>query len=419
MGAIERKEKGIEMQTHQINSGKGGYNMKKTKFRVGILLLVMIAFILILFSPALAQTPATKATKKLIAVTTYDVGASTYISAAAIADYLMKTTGIKTRVIPFGNDISRTLPLRTRSADFSFAGVGTYYFAEEGLHDFASADWGPQRVMAVWNTFPVGGSSMVTAKDAGIKTPYDVKGKRMFWIPGTPAMNVTNTAFLAFANLTWNDVVKVTYPSFGAAARGMIEGTCDAGFNTATNSTLYELEKSRRGIWWPEYSPKDKEGWKRLQSIAPYMRPFKNYGGAGQPPEGVQTMTYSYPLVACYDWQDEALVYLFTKALDQGYNEYKDAYPMLKNFSRDMGIVNGLTLPYHKGAIRYFKEIGVWNAEFEAWQKNRLEKQDALAVAWAAAVEEASNKKVKSKDFSDFWMKKHDEVIKKYGTFLK
>jgi TRAP-type uncharacterized transport system substrate-binding protein len=371
MGAIERKEKGIEMQTHQINSGKGGYNMKKKKFRVGILLLVMIGFILILFSPALAQTPATKATKKLIAVTTYDVGASTYISAAAIADYLMKTTGIKTRVIPFGN------------------------------------------------TFPVGGSSMVTAKDAGIKTPYDVKGKRMFWIPGTPAMNVTNTAFLAFANLTWNDVVKVTYPSFGAAARGMIEGTCDAGFNTATNSTLYELEKSRRGIWWPEYSPKDKEGWKRLQSIAPYMRPFKNYGGAGQPPEGVQTMTYSYPLVACYDWQDEELVYLFTKALDQGYNEYKDAYPMLKNFSRDMGIVNGLTLPYHKGAIRYFKEIGVWNAEFEAWQKNRLEKQDALAVAWAAAAEEASNKKVKSKDFSDFWMKKHDEVIKKYGTFIK
>ena len=76
---------------------------------------------------------------------------------------------------------------------------------------------------------------MVTAKEAGIKTPYDLKGKRVFWIPGAPAHNITNTAFLAFANLTWNDVKKVEYPSYAAAARGMVEGTCDAGFNTGTH----------------------------------------------------------------------------------------------------------------------------------------------------------------------------------------
>jgi hypothetical protein len=241
----------------------------------------------------------------------------------------------------------------------------------------------------------------------------------MFWIPGSPAMNITNTAFLAFANLTWNDVKKVDYPSFGAAARGMIEGTCDMGFNSATSATCYELEKSRRGIWWPEFPATDKEGWKRLQSVAPYMRPFKNSGGAGQPPEGVHTMTYSYPLISCYDWQDEELVYQMVKALDQGYNQYKDTYPMLKNFSRDMGITNGLTLPYHPGAIRYFKEIGLWNKDFDAWQKNRLEKQDRLAAAWAEAVEEASAKKIKADHFAGFWMKKSDEVVKKHNEAWK
>lgn len=253
---------------------------------------------------------------------------------------------------------------------------------------------------------------MVTAKEAGIKTPYDLKGKRVFWIPGAPAHNVTNTAFLAFANLTWNDVKKVEYPSYAAAARGMIEGTCDAGFNTGTHPSLYELETSRRGVWWPEFSPSDKEGWKRLQAIAPYMIPMRNYGGAGQPPEGVQTMTYSYPLAATYEWENEELVYQFTKGIDECFDLYKGAYPALAGWERKKAIVVGLPLPFHKGAVRYFKEIGIWTQEFESWQKNRIEKQNRLAAAWSAAVAEANQKGLKGADFTASWLKKHEEVVK-------
>ena len=361
--------------------------------------------------PGWAQSQPAK-TPSMIAVSTYDVGSSAYIQASAIADAMMKKYGIKTRVVPSGTDVSRTLTLKTKTVNVCFAGVGTYHFAEEGLHDFATLDWGPQRIQAVWNCFPVGGSSMVTAKEAGIKTPYDLKGKRVFWIPGAPAHNVTNTAFLAFANLTWNDVKKVEYPSYAAAARGMVEGTCDAGFNTGTHPSLYELETSRRGIWWPEFSPADKEGWKRLQAIAPYMIPMRNYGGAGQPPEGVQTMTYSYPLAATYEGENEEVVYQFTKGVDECFDLYKGAFPALAGWERKKAIVTGLPLPFHKGAVRYFKEIGIWTQEFENWQKNRLEKQNRLAAAWSAAVAEANQKGLKGADFTAFWLKKHEEVLK-------
>jgi uncharacterized protein len=377
-----------------------------------VVLTVLAGLLLGVLTPmAWAQAPSSKL-PLMIGISTYDVGASAYIQAGAVADIMMKKLGIQTRVVPSGNDISRTLTLKNKVVNFCFAGVATYYFAEEGLYDFATPEWGPQKVQAVWNCFPVGGSSMVTAKDAGIKTPYDLKGKRMFWIAGSPAMNVTNTAFLAFANLTWNDVKKVEYPSFGAAAKGMVEGSCDAGFNTATNPTLYELEASRRGIWWPEFPPTDKEGWKRLQAVAPYMFPMRNQGGAGQPPEGVQTMSYSYPLPLAYDWQDEELVYQFCKIVDENYEDLVKVTVAFKGWERKKAIMSGFSLPYHKGAVRYFKEKGIWNQEYESWQKTRIEKQNRLAAAWSAATAEAAQKGLKGEEFSKFWLKKHDEAVK-------
>jgi uncharacterized protein len=385
--------------------------MNEIRFLKGVLNLGVAFSLITLCSSAMAQPPASKL-PPMIAVSTYDVGTSTFIQAGAIGDALMKKIGTMIRVVPSGQDISRTLTLKNKTVDFCFAGVGTYYFAEEGLYEFATPEWGPQRVQAVWNCFPLGGSSLATGKDAGIKTPYDLKGKRVYWIIGSPAMNITNTSFLAFANLTWNDVKKVDYPSFGSAVRGLVEGTNDGGFNTGTNPTLYELESSRRGLWWPEFPASDKEGWKRLKAVAPYMMPARCTGGAAQPPEGLQLMTYSFPMLTAYEWKDEEVVYQFVKAIDEYFPLYKDAYPALANWERKKAIMVGFNLPFHRGAVRYFKEIGLWNQEYENWQKTRLEKQNRLAAAWSAATAEAAQKGLKGEEFTKFWLKKHGEAVK-------
>ncbi len=385
--------------------------MRKRRFLAIVIIFPFIIFCLVLASFTWAQAPKTKL-PAVISMTAYDVGSSGYVQAGALADGLMKKLGVSIRIIPAGNDISRTLPVKNRAVHFCLSGVGTYSFAAEGLHDFATPEWGPQKIQAVWNVFPVGGASLVTAKDAGIKTPYDLKGKRLFWIPGSPAMNVTNTAFLAFANLTWNDIKKVEYPSYGAALKGIIEGTNDGGFSTGTGAALYELESSRRGVWWPEFPASDKEGWKRLQAVAPYLLPMRNYGAPGMPPEGMQTMSYSYPMLLTYDWQDEELVYQVTKAVDEGFPLYKDKYPAMAFWARSKSIVVGIPSPFHNGTVRYLKEVGVWNQDFENWQKGQVQKQERLAKAWTAAVAEAKKQGVKGDDFPAFWMKKHDEALK-------
>jgi TRAP transporter TAXI family solute receptor len=384
--------------------------MNKIRFSAGILALGLAFSLFFLNTPATAQSSPSKL-PSMIGISTYDVGTSTFIQAGAIGDALMKKMGTKIRVVPSGNDVSRTLTLKNKTVDFTFSGVGTYYFAKEGLFEFSTSEWGPQRIQAVWNCFPVGGLGLATAKDAGIKTPADLKGKRLWWITGSPAQNIASECFLAYANLTWKEVQKVVFASYSQALRGLIEGSVDAGLGISS-PPFYELAASRRGIWWPEFPPSNKEGWKRLKAVAPYMLPAHCYGGPGMPPQGIDTVTYSFPLVVTYDWKDEELVYQFAKALDVNFPLYKDSYPMLASFERKQAIVTGLEVPFHKGAVRYFKEIGIWNQEFESWQKNRLENQNRLTASWSAATAEAAKKGLKGEEFSKFWLKKHDEIPK-------
>ena len=81
-------------------------------------------------------------------------------------------------------------------------------------------------------------------------------------------------------------------------------------------------------------------------------------------------------------------------------------------WARSKSSVVGIPAPFHNGTVRYLKEVGVWNQDFETWQKGQLQKQENLAKAWTAAVAEAKKRGLKGDDFSAFWLKKHDEALK-------
>ena len=55
----------------------------------------------------------------------------------------------------------------------------------------------------------------------------------------------------------------------------------------------------------------------------------------------------------------EDLVYRITKATFDNLERVRSSYPTLANFSLDVAPTGGL-IPYHEGAIRYYRERGVW-----------------------------------------------------------
>jgi len=351
-----------------------------------------------------------KGLPKTLAWSAYGVKSSGYAQSVGIGNALSKQ-GYKLRILPGKNDISRMAPLRSGQVQFSAMGVGSY-IAQEGVQDFGASAWGPQDVMLVmasWADTNTG--NLPTAKDAGIRKASDLRGKRVAWVVGSPALNSNLTAFLAFGGLTWDDVDKVEVPGFGASMTGLIEGTIDAAVASTDSSKLYELDTSPRGLFFPPFPHNDKAGWARLKKVAPWFQPHTATAGAGlskeNPHEGA---SYGYPILITYTKMDEQAVYEMTKLLHTEFDNYKGSHPGGVGWAMDRQQFSWI-LPYHPGAVRYFKEIGVWNNDHQQYNDGMKKRQQVLKAAWV----KVKNKKLSDDAHMKAWMAQRAADLKAAG----
>lgn len=354
------------------------------------------------------QTDAQDLPKSML-WTCYDVGSSGYIQASAMADALSKTYGIRIRLLPSGTSIGRLMPLTSGKVDCGFL-ANEVYFAVEGLYDFAERSHGPQdlRIILAHPTT----IALATTKTSGIKTLDDIKGKRLSYIPGAPTLNVKATAFLAFVGLSWDDVERVEFPSYAAALSALKERKTDASVVSTSAALMYELESSPQGLYWPEFPPENKEGWERMQKIAPFLSPKRETIGAGiSKDKPVNLCAYRYPIVTVYADADENWVYNLTRAFDKTFDLYKNAHPVMVDWKIQESGVPPADAPFHKGAVRYLKEQGVWTEDHDRWNRARIKHIKIVQDAWKKAIDEAEKKGISSKEFPDFWMKIRSEAL--------
>lgn len=367
-------------------------------------------FVAFAASPALAEKADLKLPGTLI-WTAYDVGSSGYSQAVGVGSVLKNKNGVNLRVLPGKNDVSRLAPLREGVAQFAATG-SDFVYSQEAVFTFGEKEWGPQPVRIVIQSFADGSAvGLATAADANIKKMQDLKGKRVAWVRGAPALNMAVTSMLAFANLTWDDVIKVEFGGHGPTVDGIINNEVDA-FNNATFSALNQkIAASPRGIYYPPVPHDDEEGWKRLKSVVPWYEKHVATEGLGIPKEGQQMAQAAYPVLATMAKLDEAMVYSMTKAMHVYFDEYKASAPGANGWAMDRQIFSQL-VPYHPGAIRYYKEIGVWPAGQDEIQARALQRQDVLMKAWAAYAPGAPSDK---QQFQEGWIKARAAALEAAG----
>jgi TRAP transporter TAXI family solute receptor len=362
---------------------------------------------------ALALQPAHAADPKLpdtMAWSAYDVGSGGYNQAVAIGSALKNKYGVNLRVIPGKNDVSRMLPLKTKKLDFVANGVGSY-MAQEGLYEFGGKEWGPIPARLLMTNISSQTLAMITAADTGVKTVADIKGKRVSWVIGAPALNQNLTAILAFAGLTWDDVQKVEFGGYGASLDAIVNNQSDAGFSVSVSGKAYALEKSPRGLVYPAMPASDTEGWKRVQAVAPYMVPVKATQGAGlSEDKPVESAAYPYPILHTLDDRDADLVYAMTVAMVETYPMYKDAAPGNDGWGLDRQNLEWV-VPYHEGAIRFYKEKGMWTDAHQKHNDMLVKRQQILADAWKKVI--AQN--LEGDAHMEAWQKARAEALRAAG----
>ena len=319
---------------------------------------------------------------KTIAWSAYQTGTGGYSQAVAIGNILQRQYKTNLRVIPGRNDVSRLATLRAGRVHFSAGGSEAVY-SQEGILNFASRIWGPQPVRVLMSNYSDSCSyTMVTARDANVHTIADVKGKRVTFVQGAPSLNNAMTALLSYANLTWDDVTRVEVGGYNASADALVNNRADVVGGACNSPPFLRLEASPRGLFFPEFPPQDAAAVARVRARLPWYVPHTALEGPTIPPQGIKVFTSAYPLLVGLDSSDETLAYSMVKVMHRHFDDYKNNAPGATGWRMDRQKFEQAFIPFHPGAIRYYREIGVWSEQAEAQHQSNLERQAVLQRAW-------------------------------------
>lgn len=308
---------------------------------------------------------------KLITFTSYKVGSLGYTITSGFREAIEQLTPMKVRVEPYDTDIARVLPLKTGESELSILTGATGTCASYGMAEFGGKAWGPQPIRQVWRGLSLY-LSLLTRGDSGIRYAEEIKGKRVPKVPGWPAGMLTIEGIMAFGNVTWKEVTAVPMSGYVDQLKGVIQGKVDVCYAATVTPTVKELEAGPHKAAWILLPHSNKAGWKKLQAKAPWFTPVVCKKAPGLPKgETMEVGGYPYSLWS-YATVDPDLVYAVVKALDKGFDIYKGMHRAMKAFNIKGAVKSPSPVPYHEGAIRYFKEAGVWSPEMDKWQARQL-----------------------------------------------
>jgi TRAP transporter TAXI family solute receptor len=339
------------------------------------------------------------------------VGTSSNMLLSSWTPVLEKTTGMKVRVFPASNPGIYYPKLKDGSL-FSLC-FPTDTVAEwiESNFNYAKRGGGPFPVRAIWSQMETIFGYMVRA-DSGIKTWADAKGKRFAVAVSSPTHVSRGLACAAWAGLEVgpgpekiNWVKVATYPDM---IRAFLEGRADITQCYTTAPQAHEAAALPGGIRWIPMNPnKEPEAAARYREVLPTV-------GFAPAKVGVASahgvwMIRSFYFLGCREDADPELVYHLCKWLDENFELYKDKYVGNTGMSRKVcrAWLDEIYVPIHDGAIKYYKEIGMWTDADQAKHEQNLNILNRYIKAFPEAVKLADAKGIKedpkNKEWLEFW----------------
>lgn len=216
-------------------------------------------------------------------------------------------------------------------------------------------------------------NGVLTSEASGIKKGSDLKGKRVVvTYTGSAGITALARADLANFGLKPEDVRAIGVPSVDAGVRAIIEGKADATGSAGMGmATIAELDADK-GARYLSFDPSP-EAFQRMQEHFPCYKVQVNPGpGRGGIKEPTWLMAYDFYLVG-YEKMSNDIAYTLVKTLWENDKELAPIHIRLRDWTKDRFVTNRATIPYHPGAIQFYKEVGAWGPEMESLQKQLLE----------------------------------------------
>lgn len=318
------------------------------------------------FAPAAAQGPA-------VSIGTNPPGSVFYAVGSGLAKVVSDVGKVKMAVQPYSGS-STFIPL-LNSGEMEFGVVNVV--------DMALTYRGPNFKIGGRNPFPhapnvrlvMRGSpllvGLIVRKDSPIKTVHDIKGKRMTGeYPAHLAVWYNMFGHLASAGLTWNDVKVIPVPAINEGMDALVQGRADVT-EFALNGAKVKEADAAIGVRHIsiDCSP---EGEARLRKAVPgYYPRIVKAGTATGVVEDTCVIAYDLYL-ATGKSVSEAVVEAALRAIWDNVDKLPALHPVFREWARERAVDPDVTIPYHPGAVRFYKERGAWKPEMDQVQQKLL-----------------------------------------------
>jgi TRAP transporter TAXI family solute receptor len=297
---------------------------------------------------------------QVIGIGTNPPGTLGYSTGAALARVLSEKAGIRAQPQPVGGS-STYMPMINRAElEFGFSNVGEVHWAYKGEEIFAGRPNPNLRLILI--TYPITNALTVRA-DSPAKKIADLKGQRL------PSEYVSQAIFrilqrgiLSSGGLTMADVLHAPVRNFVDAMKLLGAGRLDAALTGQPTGITLEVHASLSRYGGVRHLPIETtpEALKRMRSIFPgvyvsYLSPAPNMPGVR---ERMPSWTHDNFLIAGAQVSED-VVYRVTKTVHDNKTELAKGFALFGEFQPDnMNLKH--EVPYHPGAIKFYKEIGQW-----------------------------------------------------------
>jgi len=315
-------------------------------------------------SAKLACGPVTNKSQDLprsIAIGTNPAGTGAHSLGSGLAAVASKATSVTGKVQPYNGPNAWMTLLESGELEFGIINILDSKMAATGTGNYKKAY--PSIRIAQGGVFPFTVGLVVRDK-SDIKRVSDLKGKRMAWDFGGHAISQTlQSSMMEIGGVKGSDVNQVRFSNLNEGVRAVAEGKVDASI-VALGIGLVEEVNAMEPVRFIDL-PDTEAGNKFLSQ----------YGVTivkAAPTTGVKGETHvlGYPLqLATSIKVSERTVYTMVKAWWDNLAELETLHPLFKRWKKEHQALSNFTVPYHPGAIKFYREVGAWTEKHDARTK--------------------------------------------------
>ncbi|MGB9840569.1 TAXI family TRAP transporter solute-binding subunit [Thermovenabulum sp.] len=290
--------------------------------------------------------------QKFITIATGGTAGTYFPLGGALADIWNKNIkGVNATAQSTGASVANVNLLRDGKADVIFVQNDIAYYAANGTEMFKDNKY--EDIKGLTTLYPET-IQIVTLAGKNIKSVADLKGKKVAVGAAGSGAEANARQILEAAGITYNDI-SAQYLSFAEAANNLKDGNIDAAFLTAgfPTAAVQDIAASKK----IELISLDDALVSKLMEKYPYYTkiviPANTYSGVDH---DVNTVAVK-AMLAVSSKMDEETAYNLVKTMYANLDRLKAAHKAGEQIKQETG-KEGMSIPLHPGAEKFFKEIG-------------------------------------------------------------